>query len=78
MRLTGNASWTLLARDAKRTPLTGGAARSIDGLNIIDAQYFAADLETEAVQARIAGNIADQIATQLAIWFRKRASQQTG
>jgi hypothetical protein len=27
------------------------------------------------VQTRIADNVADQIATQLAIWFRKRAAQ---
>jgi len=78
LRLTGNATWTLTAHDAKRTALTTGSARSIDGINIIGAQYFAADMESEAVQTRIAQNIADQITTQLALWFRKRAAQQTG
>jgi len=78
LRLIGNASWTLLAHDGKRTPLTSGSARFIDGLNIFDAEYFAADLETEAVQKRIADNIAQQITTQLAVWFRKRAAQQAG
>ncbi len=47
----------------------------MDGINIFNEQYFAADLETEAVQGRIAENIAQQIATQLAIWFRKQATQ---
>jgi LPS-assembly lipoprotein len=78
VRLIGYANWTLLARDAGRTRLLAGSARSIDGINIINAQYFAADLETEAAQRRIAQNLADQITTQLAIWFRQRAEQQAG
>jgi hypothetical protein len=75
--LTGTATWTLHAHDDKRTLLTSGSARYIDGLNLFDAEYFAADLETEAVQQRIAGQIADQITIQLATWFRRRAAQQT-
>jgi LPS-assembly lipoprotein len=78
IRMIGNASWTLHARDPKRTLIASGSARYIDGLNLFDAEYFAADLETEAVQARIAGQIADQITIQLATWFRRRAAQQTG
>jgi LPS-assembly lipoprotein len=77
IRLTGTATWTLRAHDDKRTVLTSGSARFIDGLNLFDAEYFAADLETEAVQQRIAGQIADQITIQLATWFRKRAAQQS-
>ncbi len=76
VRLTGNANWTLRKRDAQQTALTSGRARSLDGLNVFDSQYFAADLETEAVQKRIAENLADQITTQLAIWFRQRADQE--
>jgi LPS-assembly lipoprotein len=78
IRMTGNATWTLRAHDPKRTVLASGSARYIDGLNLFDAEYFAADLETEAVQQRIAGQIADQITIQLATWFRKRAAQQAG
>ncbi len=78
VRLIGDASWTLLAHNPKRTPLTSGSARYIDGVNVFDAQYFAADLETEAVQQRIAEQIAQQITTQLAIWFRRQAAQQAG
>ena len=58
--------------------LTSGSARAIDGVNIFDSQYFAADLETEAEQKRIAENLATQIATQLAIWFRQQAAKQAG
>lgn len=78
IRMIGNATWSLRAHDPRRTVLTSGSARYIDGLNLFDAEYFAADLETEAVQQRIAGQIADQITIQLATWFRKRAAQQTG
>ncbi|MDR3531928.1 MAG: LPS assembly lipoprotein LptE [Rhodopila sp.] len=78
IRLTGNASWILLAHDPKRTALTTGNARAIDGVNIFDSQYFAADLEVEAEQKRIAENIATQIATQLAVWFREQAAKKTG
>ena len=56
--------------------LTTGSARAIDGVNIFDSQYFAADLETEAEQKRIAENMATQIATQLAVWFRQQAAKE--
>jgi LPS-assembly lipoprotein len=77
-RFIGNASWNLLAHDSHSTRLTSGSARSIDGLNVFDGQYFAVDLETEAVEKRMAEALAQQITTQLAIWFRERADKQTG
>lgn len=76
IRFTGNASWSLLAHDDHYTPLTSGSARTIDGINIYDGQYFASDMETEAVYQRMADNIAQQITTQLAIWFRQRAAKE--
>ena len=78
IRLSGTATWSLLSRDPKRTTLTSGSARAIDGVNVFDSQYFAADLETEAKQKSIAENLATQIATQLAIWFRQQAAKQAG
>jgi LPS-assembly lipoprotein len=74
LRETGNANWTLAAQDIGRTRLTSGFARAIDALNINDEQYFGADLENESLQRRMAGAIADQIAMQLAIYFRRRAA----
>jgi LPS-assembly lipoprotein len=76
VRLTGNAKWTLIGHDDKHSVLASGSARAIDGFNIFDSQYFAADLETEAEQKRIAENIASQIAIQLASWFRQQAAKQ--
>jgi LPS-assembly lipoprotein len=75
VRMTGNAQWTLTARDPTRSTLTTGSARTFDGLNIFNEQYFASDLETEAVQQRMADALAQQIATQLGIWFRQRAAK---
>jgi LPS-assembly lipoprotein len=78
LRLIGTANWTLIAHDEKRTSLTSGSAQALDAVNIFDSQYFAADLEVEAEQKRIAENLATQIATQLAIWFRQHAPKQVG
>ncbi len=78
VRFVGSASWSLLAHDPHFSRLTSGSARSIDGLNVFDGQYFASDLESEAVQKRLADAIAQQIATQLAIWFRQQADKQIG
>ncbi len=78
IRLTGIASWTLQKRTPQQTPLTSGSARSLDGVNIFGEQYFASDLETEAVQKRIAESVAQQITNQLAIWFREQAARQAG
>jgi LPS-assembly lipoprotein len=73
IRLIGTAQWTLSAQDAGQTRITSGSARAMDGFNVLDQQYFAADLDTEAVQRRIASTVADQIALQLAVFFRRRA-----
>jgi LPS-assembly lipoprotein len=72
VRLTANATYLLHAHDAAQTVLTTGSAHALDGVNVFDEQYFAADLESEAVDQRMAEDVAQQIATQLAVWFRKR------
>jgi len=78
LRLIGTANWKLLDHDAKRTVLASGTARAMDDVNIFDSQYFASDLEVEAEQKRIAENVATQIATRVAVWFRQQAAKQTG
>jgi LPS-assembly lipoprotein len=78
LRLIGSASWTLVGHDEKHTALTTGSAQAVDGVNVFDSQYFAADQEVEAEQKRIAEQIATQIATQLAVWFRQQAAKQIG
>jgi LPS-assembly lipoprotein len=73
VRLIGRANWSLTAQDPGRTRLTSGSARAADALNNLDTQIFAADLENEAIQKRLAEALADQITLQLAAYFRKRA-----
>jgi LPS-assembly lipoprotein len=74
VRLIARGSWTLRAQDPGQTRLTGGLARAVDGVNILNQQFFAADLENEAVQRRLAEQIADQITLQLAAYFRRQAA----
>lgn len=78
IRLTGTAIWTLTSNDSGKTKLSGGFAKAVDAMNILDTQYFALDLENEAVQKRIAESLADQITIQLAAFFRKRAAAAAG
>ena len=77
-RLIARANWTLNARDPGHTPVTDGAARAMETVNIYNTQYFAADLETEQATARLADEVADQITIRLAMFFRARAGLGTG
>jgi len=74
VRMLGNANWTLTAQDPGRTKLSSGYAKAVDSLNVFDGQYFNSDLETEAIEKRMAEALADQITIQLAAYFRKRAA----
>jgi LPS-assembly lipoprotein len=71
VRFVGQASWTLATRDAARSTVSSGKARAVDALNTFDQQYFAQDIEGETIQRRLAEAVADQITTQLAIYFDK-------
>jgi len=71
VRFMGHASWTLTSRDAARATVTTGTARANDGLNTFDQQYFGQDIETETVNRRIIEEMAEQITTELAIYFDK-------
>ena len=73
VRLVGHANWTLSALDTARTPLANGSTRASDGVNVFTAQYFAQDMANEAATRRIATAVADQVALQLALHFRKQA-----
>ncbi len=74
IRLFGNANWTLIGRDPAQTRVTNGFSRAEDAVNIIDEQYFAADLQTEAAYQYLAQAMAKQISDRLAIFFRQKAS----
>lgn len=73
LRLVGVANWTLVTQDTKRRTLTSGTARVVDGLNFYDQQFFAADMQSEAIQRRLAEAVAEQMTLQLASWFSRQA-----
>ena len=76
IRVVGTANYRLTAQDPSRATLISGVARSVDGYNLFDQQYFAQDMENDAVVKRVALAVADQIALQLASYFAKRAIAQ--
>ena len=69
IRLVGSANWTLTSRGTKPVSLVSGSDRILDGFDIHDTQYFAADMENEHVQRRIAEQMAEKITLRLAMWF---------
>ena len=73
VRMIGTANWTLTGVDGGPA-VTSGSAKAVDGFDVLDQQYFAADLSTEQIQRRLASQLADQITLQLAVFFRHRAA----
>lgn len=73
IRLIGRADWKLYANDAPGKTITTGSARALNQVDVLDQQYFASDLDTEAAERQIANAMADQIALQLASYFRQHA-----
>lgn len=74
VRVIGSASWYLVDQDPGKTRLAAGQARAVDGYNILNQQYFFGDLSNDASQKRLAEALADQIAIQVATWFRSHAA----
>ena len=68
-RIIGRANWSLSSVAQVPLVLASGAARSDDGFDVVETQYFAATMAAESTESRIAGSLADSIKTQLAIWF---------
>jgi LPS-assembly lipoprotein len=73
IRLIANAHWTLRAQDAAHTTLASGDARALDGFDLVNEQFFAANLNQETIEHRMANSVADQITLDLARYFDRRA-----
>lgn len=69
-RYIATASWTLAPIGNPEKPLIKGAASTEDALNIIDQQYFALTLEGDTINRQLADEIAAQISTQVAAFFK--------
>ncbi len=74
IRLVGSAIFNLREMSLAKKPLTLGTARVLDGYNILNQQYFAASLENDSAQERIAQSLADQITLKLGIYFKQAAA----
>jgi len=66
--VSGTATWTL--RKPGGATIASGTQRSLDGANLIDGQFYYNSLNSEAIDRRVAENLADQIVLQLAAYFR--------
>jgi LPS-assembly lipoprotein len=69
-RYIATATWTLAPIGNPQTPLVKGSASTEDALNIIDQQYFALTLEGDTINRQLADEIAAQISTQVAAYFK--------
>ena len=49
-----------------------GATHALDGLDVVSEQFFAADLEGEQIERRLAEAVADRITTQLAGFYAQQ------
>ena len=76
VRLIGNSNWYLRSVDTAHTLVTTGSARAVESFNVLNQQYFYADLSNDVAQRRLAEALADQIAVQLASWFREHPPAQ--
>ena len=68
-RVVGRATWTLSTVAQAPVVLATGNARTLDGYNNIEAQFFASTLASEATYERIAENLANSITIQISTWF---------
>jgi len=73
VRLIGSAPWVLRTLSLGRPVLAQGSSRVLDGYNILNQQFFAADLENETATRRVASALADQIAVQIGSYFLQQA-----
>jgi len=69
-RFVGNAKWVLRKAGFMGATVASGSARSLDGANDINSQFFYLDLSTEAINRRMGDALADQIVQQVAAYFR--------
>ena len=76
VRLSADARWGLTTVSATPVLVAIGRARTLDGYNIINEQYFNSTLAGEATNARVAGQLADRVVQQLALWFRDHPDGQ--
>ena len=74
-RYFATAFYTLASLAPDGHTITSGVAHALDGLDIVSEQFFAADLEGEQIERRLAEAVADRITTQLAGFYARQGSR---
>lgn len=74
IRIVGTTTWALRDLSPQRNLVTSGTARTLDGYNVINQQFFALEMENEAATRRVAEALADQVTLQLSSFFANRAA----
>lgn len=69
VRTIATANWTLV-RLTPREVVASGFERTTDAFNIQGTQYFAADSSREAMERRLAEQLADEVVVRVAMQFR--------
>jgi LPS-assembly lipoprotein len=70
-RFNGSAHWSLTPIGTPGGhPLAQGTVTTEDALNIIDEQYFALQLETTTIDQQVADQLAAQITSRVATYFK--------
>lgn len=69
VRYIATANWTLLRLNPRET-VANGFERAIDAYNIPPNQYFAADMSRDAMERRLADQLASEVALRVALRFR--------
>jgi LPS-assembly lipoprotein len=69
VRTIATANWTLL-RLTPREVVASGFERTTDAFNIQGTQFFAADASREAMERRLADQLADEVVIRVALQFR--------
>ena len=72
-RFIGRASWFL--KTLRGEVVASGNARTLDGVDDLDEQPFEVQLASEKTEARIAGNVADQVTAQIQSYFLRRGER---
>jgi hypothetical protein len=70
----GAAQWSLTNVQGEARQITSGAAKTIDGFNAIDVQYFYNDLRNEEVMKQVAQSLSQQIILQISEYFKNNSS----
>ncbi len=74
-RYLATAHWQLTPEGNLGKPLAQGNAQAMDAVNIIDNQYFANTLDSGTMRHQLARELARQITTELALYFRAHPDQ---